>query len=65
MSPLDIKFSIRDKTAMRRSVDTNLGWDFDIRIIAHGHCVQGGAKDAVSRAFAWITGEGDPAVTGG
>ena len=54
--PLDIKLSIRDKTAMRRSLDTILGWDFDNLIIAHGHCLQGGAKDAVSRAFAWIAG---------
>ena len=54
--PLDIKLSVRDRTAVRRSVDRILGWDFDNLIVAHGHCLQGGAKDAVSRAFAWITG---------
>ena len=53
--PPDIKLSVRDKAAMRRSVDTILGWDFDNLIIAHGHCLQGGAKDDVSRAFDWIT----------
>ena len=54
--PLDIKLSVRDRTAVRRSVDTILGWDFDNLIIAHGHCLQGGAKEDVSRAFDWITG---------
>ena len=54
--PLDIKLSVRDKTALRRSIDRILGWDFDSLIIAHGHCLQGGAKEEVSRAFDWITG---------
>ena len=54
--PLDVKLSIRDKTALRRSLEKILGWDFDNLIIAHGHCLQGGAKDDVSRAFAGIAG---------
>lgn len=53
--PLDIRLSVRDKTALRRSIDTILGWDFDNLIIAHGHCRQGGAKEDVARAFAWLT----------
>lgn len=51
---LDIKLSVRDKAAMRRSIDTILGWDFDNLIISHGHCLQGGAKREVQRAFSWI-----------
>lgn len=54
--PLDVKLSIRDKTALRRSLEKILGWDFDNLIIAHGHCLQGGAKEDVSRAFAGIAG---------
>ena len=54
--PLDIKLSVRDKTAARRSIDTILRWDFDNLIIAHGHCLKGGAKADVSRAFGWIAG---------
>ena len=54
--PLDIKLSVRDKTAARRSIDTILGWDFDNLIIAHGHCLKGGAKEDVGRAFDWIAG---------
>lgn len=52
--PLDVKLSIRDKTAMRRSIDKIVGWDFDNLIIAHGHCLQGGAKEEVTRAFAGV-----------
>ena len=54
--PRDIRLSIRDRAAMRRSIDTILGWDFDNLIIAHGHCVKGGAREDVGRAFNWITG---------
>ena len=53
--PLDIKLSVREKTALRRSVDEILKWDFDNLIIAHGHCVQGGAKAEVGRVFDWLT----------
>lgn len=54
--PVDIRLSVKDKAAMRRSVDTILGWDFDNLIVAHGHCLQGGAKEDVSRALEWISG---------
>ena len=51
---LDIKLSVRDKMAMRRSVERILDWDFDNLIISHGHCLQGGAKKAVAGAFDWL-----------
>ncbi len=54
--PLDIKLSVRDKAALRLSVDRILGWDFDNLVVAHGHCLHGGAKEAVRQAFDWITG---------
>ena len=54
--PLDIKLSVRDKAAMRRSIEKILGWDFDNLIIAHGHCLQGGATEEVRRAFDWTAG---------
>lgn len=54
--PVDIRLSIRDKAAARRSIETILAWDFDNLIIAHGHCLHAGAKDDVARAFDWITG---------
>ena len=52
--PPDIKLLVRDKSAMRRSVETILNWDFENLIVAHGHCLQGGAKNDVARAFDWI-----------
>ena len=52
--PVDIRLSVRDRAAMRQSIDTILGWNFDNLVIAHGHCVQGDAKQHVSRAFDWI-----------
>ena len=55
-TPLDIRLSVRDKTAMRQSLARILAWDFDNLIIAHGHCLQGGAKDDVRCAFAWLIG---------
>ncbi len=55
-TPLDIKLSVRDREAMRRSIEAVLTWDFDNLVIAHGHCLQGSAKEDVARAFRWITG---------
>ena len=54
--PRDVKLSIRDKAAFRRSLGTILEWDFENLILAHGHCLRGGAKEDVSHAFSWITG---------
>lgn len=53
--PLDVRLSIADKAAMQRSLETVLNWDFENLIIAHGHCLQGGAKEDMRRAFSQIT----------
>lgn len=52
--PLDIRFSVRDRTAFRRSIERILDWEFDNLILSHGHCLRGGAKEDVRRAFAWL-----------
>lgn len=52
--PRDVKLSIRDKAAFRRSLGIILDWEFDNLTLAHGHCLWGGAKDEVSRAFGWM-----------
>lgn len=36
---------------MQWNIDTKLAWDFDIPIISHCHCLRGGAKEDVCRAF--------------
>ena len=51
---LDIKLTVHDKRAMKQSIETVLDWDFDNLILAHVHCIQGGAKQAVRRAFEWL-----------
>ncbi len=52
--PLDVKLSVRHKAAFQRSLGTIFGWDFENLVLAHGHCLRGGAKEDVSRAFRWI-----------
>ncbi|MEO1191603.1 MAG: DUF4336 domain-containing protein [Pseudomonadota bacterium] len=54
-SPLDFKLSVRDRAAMRASFQAILAWNFDKLIIAHGSCLQAGAKQEVSRVLEWIT----------
>lgn len=52
--PRDVRLSIRNRAAFRRSLGTVLDWEFDNLTLAHGHCLRGGAKEDVSRAFGWI-----------
>lgn len=52
--PRDVQLSIQNKAAFRRSLDAILAWDFENLAIAHGHCLRGGAKEDVSRAFRGI-----------
>lgn len=54
--PRDVKLSVLDKAAFRRSLAVILEWDFENLILAHGHCLRGGAKKDVGRVFGWITG---------
>ncbi|MEM1316145.1 MAG: DUF4336 domain-containing protein, partial [Pseudomonadota bacterium] len=49
----DIRLTVRDRAAFRRSVARVLDWEFDNLVISHGFCVKGGAKDEVRRALAW------------
>jgi Domain of unknown function (DUF4336) len=52
--PVDIRLSFIHRGAARRCLATLLSWDFDKLIIAHGPCVESGAKDFVRRAFRWL-----------
>ncbi len=54
--PLDIKLSLRDRPAVCDSIKTILEWDFENLILAHGHCIRGGAKREVGRVFEWLVG---------
>lgn len=54
--PIDIKLSLRDRQAARESINKILQWDFENLILAHGHCMRGGAKQEVRRVFDWLVG---------
>jgi len=57
--PADIRLSFFRRDRARRSLDTLLSWDFDKAIIAHGACVETGAKAVVARAFRWLAAAAD------
>ena len=51
---LDIRLSFIRRNLARQSLQKLLSWDFDRLIIAHGPCVETGAKAFVERAFRWL-----------
>jgi hypothetical protein len=51
---LDMKMAFLNRNLARRSLEKLLGWDFDKLIIAHGACIETGAKSYVQRAFKWL-----------
>jgi hypothetical protein len=52
--PLDGRLSFIHRDLARRSLQKLLSWDFDKLIIAHGVCIERGAKPFVERAFRWL-----------
>ena len=52
--PIDIRLSFIHRALARRSLEKLLSWDFDKLIIAHGPCIERGAKPLVERAFRWL-----------
>jgi hypothetical protein len=51
---LDIRLSFTNRNLARQSLKKLLSWDFDKLIIAHGVCIEKGAKRFVERAFRWL-----------
>jgi len=48
------RMAIRDKAAMRASVDEVLTWDFDRIIVGHGDNIVSGGREALRTAFAFL-----------
>jgi hypothetical protein len=46
--------NMRDKAAVRASLDTILGWDFDRVIVGHGRNIETGGRAAFREAFAFL-----------
>jgi len=53
-SPRDWRLIVRDRAALRESVDRMLAWDFDRLIVCHGVCVETGARTFVERGMSWL-----------
>jgi hypothetical protein len=49
------RLGLRDREAARSSLDRILGWEFDRVIVGHGELVETGGKDALRRAYAWLS----------
>ena len=48
------KSLMRDRAAVRASIDRILSWDFDRIIVGHGRNIERGGKDALREAFAFL-----------
>ena len=49
-----LKSVIKDRAALRRSLDHVLAWDFDRVIVSHGDNLETGGKEALRAAFAFL-----------
>jgi hypothetical protein len=49
-----MKSVIKDRAALRRSLDHVLSWDFDAIIVSHGRNVPTGAKPMLREAFTFL-----------
>lgn len=48
------KWMMRDRAAVRASLDRILEWDFDRIIVGHGHNVETGGKEVFRRPYAFL-----------
>ena len=51
---IDIRLTFTNRKLARQSLERLLSWDFDRLIIAHGPCIEHGARPVVERAFRWL-----------
>jgi hypothetical protein len=49
-----VRFGIRDRAALRASLDRVLAWDFDRVPVTHGEVLERGGRDALRRAWEWL-----------
>ena len=45
---------MKDRRALRASLDKILAWDFDRVTVAHGDILETGGHKAIQRGFAWL-----------
>ncbi|WP_224361583.1 DUF4336 domain-containing protein [Hyalangium versicolor] len=49
-----LKLLVKDRAALRGSVETVLGWDFDRVVVCHGEVLEHGGREALRNGFAWL-----------
>jgi hypothetical protein len=49
-----LKTTIKDRPALRRSLDRVLAWDFDRVIVSHGRNIETGGKERLREAFTFL-----------
>jgi hypothetical protein len=52
--PRDIRWTIWDRNAARRSLRTIMGWDFDRIVLPHGPIVPANGRRELERAMRWL-----------
>ena len=49
-----LKSMVKDRPALRASLDTVLGWDFERVVVCHGEVLERGGREALRDGFAWL-----------
>jgi hypothetical protein len=49
-----LKSMVKDRAALRASVDTVLGWDFERVVVCHGEVLEHGGREALRDGFSWL-----------
>ena len=49
-----LKSMVKERPALRASLDAVLGWDFERVVVCHGEVLEHGGKEALRSGFAWL-----------
>jgi hypothetical protein len=49
-----LKSLVKDRAALRASLEAVLSWDFERVVVCHGEVLEHGGKEALRRGFAWL-----------
>jgi hypothetical protein len=49
-----VRLLIRDRRALRASIERVLAWDFDRVTVTHGEVLEHGGREALRKAWAWL-----------
>lgn len=56
--PVDIRWTVKNKTSLRRSIQDVLAWDFDRIVPGHGEIIETGGRRALLEGFHWLLSSG-------